>query len=195
MAGAPPPVRHVHHRDLRHSFEQCTAKMVGRASTGRSVGNLSRIGFCVFNEFANIVGRNCRVHHHRIGDVGQERNRREIVHTIERHHGKQRVIHGVHTHRIEQEGVTVRRRSRHDSCADIARRSRAILDDDRLTERLVQAFGNDARQNVSRSAGREWHDKRNGTIRIGRSEDVSQRRGRRTTGHTGEDDASTKPRH
>ena len=150
----------------------------------------SRIGFCVGNEFANIVGWNRRVQHHRIGHVSEQRYRREIVHAIKRHCCKQRMIHGVHAHRIEQERVTVRRRSRHDSRANVARRSRAVLDDDRLTERLVQVVGNDARQNVGRSAGREWHDERNGTIRIGRSADFCQRRGRRTAGHTTEDDAS-----
>jgi len=146
--GCSAPVRHVHHRDLRHLFEQCTAQMVGRASTGRSVGNLSWIRFGVGNEFANIVGRNRRVQHHRIGHVSQQRYRREIVHAIKRHCCKQRVIHGVYAHRIEQERVAVRGRSCHDSCANVARRSRAILDDDRLTERLVQVFGNDARRHV-----------------------------------------------
>jgi hypothetical protein len=60
---------------------------------------------------------------------------------------------------------------------------------------LVQMFGHDACQNVSRSTGREWYDQCDGTLRIDRSAGVSERRGCRKTGHARENDAPTKCRH
>jgi len=59
------------------------------------------------------------------------------------------MIHGVHTHGVEQEGVTIRRRSRDDSRADVSRRTGAIFDDHWLPKCSIQMFGHDARQNVS----------------------------------------------
>ena len=129
------------------------------------------------------VRRHRRVHHHRVGHVGEQRDRREILHAVERHGGEQRVVHRVHAHGVEQERVAVRRRARDRAGADIAGSAGAVLDHDRLAHRLMQMRCDDARQNVGRAAGRPRHQQRDRAARIGlreggRGSELRRQRGR-----------------
>ena len=140
--------------------------MIGRAGSCRRIRDLAGICLGVIDELAHRLCRHGRVHHHRVGDVGEQRDRREILHAVERHGAEQRVVHRVHAHRVEQEHVAVRRRARDRGGSDIAGCARTILDDDRLPERLPQVLADDARENVRRSAGSERHNEGDRSLRI-----------------------------
>ena len=95
----------------------------------------------------------------------------KIIDTVERHGGEQGLIHGVHAHGVEQERVAVGRRARDRGGADVARCARAVLDQHRLSQGALQMLGDDARQDVGRSARRERHDQRDRSLRIGSGAD------------------------
>ena len=157
----------MQHLDAGHLLQHRGAQVVGRAGAGRRVSDLAGIGLRVGDELRHGIRRHGRVHHHRVGHVGEQRDRREILHTVERHVGDQRVVHRVHAHRVEQDGVAVGRRARDRAGADVARAAGAVLDDDRLAHRLVQMQRDDARQDVGRPARRPRHQQRDRAVRIG----------------------------
>ena len=160
-------IGHVQHLDAGHLLEHRGAQMIGRAGPGRRIGDLAGIGFRVGDELRHGVRRHRRVHHHGVGHIGEQRERGEILHAVERHGGEQSVVHGVHAHGVEQDGVAVGRRARDRAGADVAGGAGAVLDHDRLAHRLMQMLADDARQDVGRAAGRPRHDQRDRTARIG----------------------------
>ena len=184
-------IRHVQHLDAGHALEQRGAQMIGRAGPGRRIGDLAGIGLGVGDELRDRVRRHRRVHHHGVGHVGEQRDRREILHAVERHGGEQSVVHGVHAHGVEQDGVAVRRRARDRAGADIAGRAGAVLDHHRLAHRLVQMRGDDARQNVGRAARRPRHQQRDRAGGIGLRGGGAQRRCRRDGGEDGKADGGS----
>ena len=190
----------MQHLDAGHLLQHRGAQVVGRAGAGRRVGDLAGIGFGVGDELRQRVRRHRRVHHHRVGHIGEQRDRGEILHAVERHVGDERVVHRVHAHRVEQDRVAVRRRARDRAGADVARAAGAVLDDDRLAHRLMQMQRHDARQNVGRAARRPWHQQRDLAARIGlrkgrRGGERGKRGERGTAGDVGHGcrDCSTRP--
>ena len=131
-------IGHVHHLDAGHLLQHRGAEMIGRAGPRRRIDDLAGICLRVGDELRHGVRRHRRMHHHRVGHIGEQRERGKILHAVERHGGEQSVVHGVHAHGVEQDGVAVRRGACDRAGADVAGGAGAVLDHDRLAHRLVQ---------------------------------------------------------
>ncbi|MNC84447.1 hypothetical protein D3C83_00020 [compost metagenome] len=101
--------------------------------------------------------RDRRMHRDRHRDLGQQRNRREILHGIvagalvEDRAGDER-------DRVHEQRVAVGCAAHGDARADLARGAAAVVDDDLLSEQSRELVGDRARVEVRAAARRERHD-------------------------------------
>src|SRR3954452_19753745 len=93
-----------------------------------------------------------------VGKLADHRHRREVAQVIERQLGIERGIDRVRRHRDPAERVAVRRRARHFGNADVAARTRLVVEIERLAEVARQHVAEDAALEVGRAAGRERQD-------------------------------------
>ena len=119
-------------------------------------------------------------HHQR--QVGDEDDRREILHRVVRQAGVEVRADAVGGDGIQQQRVAVGRR-----LGDVVRRdgaagAAAVADDDRLAQRIGQLAADQAGDEIRRAAGRHRHHQRDdlagiGVLRLGgRSRDRRERR-------------------
>src|SRR5438046_948360 len=92
------------------------------------------------------------------GNVDDRAYAYQIAYRADRKFRKQSRIdrHGAHV--TKQNRVTVGNCSRSKLDTDIARRARAVVDDDRLTQLFTELWLQNTRNKIRRAAGREWHD-------------------------------------
>jgi hypothetical protein len=98
--------------------------------------------------------------------IGDQRNRREIAHHVERQI-ESRAIDDMGLPMAEDQCVAVRRRARDLGGANGAGRAGRIFDDDILAECALHTVSEDAAERIGRPAGRERHDDRDRPRRIG----------------------------
>ena len=97
------------------------------------------------------------MHHQQQVRIVDRRHRHEVLHQRERLFRDQRFVDRVGV-RHHQQRVAVRRRFRHEVGADDRAGAGAVLDDERLSQRLLQLLAEIARVDVGRAAGAERHD-------------------------------------
>src|SRR5262249_26659197 len=106
------------------------------------------------------------VHHHDVGASDHARDRCDVAEEIEIEVLVERCVGRAGGAALE-ERVSVGRRAYNRLGADIAAAARTVLDDERLAEALRQPLAHQTGDDVSRSAGSEWHDQTYRPRRIG----------------------------
>ena len=98
------------------------------------------------------------MHDQHVVDVDRAHDRREVLHRVVRHLRVDADVDRERRDVAEQQRVAVGRRLGDGVGADHAARAGAVVDDDRLAERLGQRLLHDARIEIDRAARRERHD-------------------------------------
>jgi len=98
-----------------------------------------------------------RIDQQRIGDLRRHHDRLEFG-RIECEVRIQILVHHQRRRRRRQQRIAVRSGFINELGADIAARAGVIFDDHRLAPFAREPFGENARDGVGGSAGREWHD-------------------------------------
>ena len=125
--------------------------MLRPADAARSHVDLAGIGLGIGDEFRNGFRREVRQHFHDQSDAIGDRDRRDVVHEVERQIGKHRLIDGVL--RIDQEQrVAIGRRMHGRFGRDIAGGAGPDIDDELLAEMVAQILADEARVDVGRTA-------------------------------------------
>ena len=130
--------------------------MGGRADTGRTGGDLVRIGLGPFDQAFEVGGRKVLAGHQQLRIGGDGGQRLEIVENVE----LQRIdgrINDVRAPVTDADRVAVRCRAHDTSDAQRTGGSRGVFDDHRLAERPAHPLRQDTRQRVGRTAGGERH--------------------------------------
>ena len=119
--------------------------------------------FSNVDELLQILRRKILARH---DDGGRMRGRadrdevaRRVVLDVRRQHRRR----DMRAHAARQQRVAVGRRGRDPAAADGAAGAADVLDHQRLAEHLAHLVGDDARDHVARTAGREGHDHGDGT--------------------------------
>jgi len=137
-------------------LEKLHRQVLGTAVAGRRVVQLAGLRFHQPDEVAHVLRR------HRGIDIdaeragGEERDRREIVHRIERRRLQRRV--GGERGRGEEQRVAVGRRLGGEVGTDVARGAGLVVGDDRRLPAIGELRPEHARQDIGAGAGRVWHD-------------------------------------
>ena len=132
---------------------------------GRAELHLALVLLGVGDEFLEILHRQVLAHGQQDRNLGDERDRREIVDGAVERLLIQRLALGVGADGPEHHGVAVGRGIGHASGAGHAAGAADVLDHDLLAENLAHARRHDAAEHVGRAAGRERNDHRH---RLGR---------------------------
>jgi hypothetical protein len=122
---------------------------------GRRVGEV--LGFAVRDQVRHRFEIGLRADHQHVLDVGDLRDRRELLQVVGQI-GEQGRVDGGITDRHQRDRVTVGRRLGDRRHGDIAVGAGAVLDDHALAPALRHAVGDDARERVRRAAGGEADD-------------------------------------
>src|SRR5205809_317178 len=110
------------------------------------------------NEILDAARGDRRMNDEHIRHLRNERNRREVLHRIERKPAIQRHVNRVSTYSTHQDGVTVRRGLGDRIRADIAACTGAVVDDYRLIPALAEVLPDRPRDDVEGSAWGKRHD-------------------------------------
>jgi len=158
--------------------------MPAGADTLRAVAQTLGPGLGIGDKLADGFRRARRRHHQDIVESDQRRDRLEVLDRIELQVGVERRVDRVCAGVAHHQEIAVRRRVLDRDRGDIAGRTGAILDDDRLLERLGRLAGDQPHHDVGAAAWRERDQDRDRTRRIvvgarGRSERQTRHRGDR----------------
>ncbi len=142
--------------DLAERAEQVLGREVRRRATAwRRVGELGRAG--EREQLVQVLRRDARVHDEQIRLRCGLNDRGEVLLRVVPCGGGEAGVHRERAGGAEQR-VAVGRRSCDRHRADVAAGARAVLDDDRLSQRLLQPRLKQARHDVDRPARSEGHD-------------------------------------
>ena len=147
---------HVQEVGAGHGLEQLDRQMIGRARTGRGVGELAGLGLGEGYKLLQRRGLHRRRDHQHQVRVVDRRHRGEIAHQRVGLVGQQRLVGGERVGHHQQR-VAVGGRLGDDVGADRAARPRLVLDHELLLQRLAQLLAEDARVDVGRPARPERH--------------------------------------
>src|SRR6476659_4301862 len=128
------------------------------ARAARCKRKLTGPRLCKRNEIFDAARRDRRMNDEHIRYLRNERNRREVLHRIERKLAIQRHINRVSTYSTHQNGVTIRRGLGDRIRADVAACTGAVIDDYRLIPALAEGLPDCSRNDVERSACGKRHD-------------------------------------
>ena len=140
--------------------------MARGADAGRAEVELAGLRLGQRDKLLQRLGLDLRIdddQHRHVGDVG-DGNERGL--DVERHLRIEELIGREDAGRRHQQRVAVGRSLGDRIGADIAARARAVLDDDRLAERLRHLVADRARQHVGEAAGGERRDQLDRTVGI-----------------------------
>ena len=150
--------RHVDQVEFEGQPEQLAAQMRRRADAGTGKAVLAGVVPDELHQFRQCLGGHLRVHHHDIRRDRDQRHGREILDRIIRHLGVEAGIDdeaGADHH----EGVAVRRHAGDLAGRDVAARAADVLDKELMAEIVAKFLGDDARDDIGRSAsGKADHD-------------------------------------
>ena len=105
-----------------------------------------------------VLDRQALVHGEHVGDLAEQRDRREGGRRVVRHLLVEELVGDGGADRAEQQRVAVGRRLGDQLRADIAAGAALVLDHDIGAPGVLQMLGGDAAQQVGRAGGRERHD-------------------------------------
>src|SRR6267154_5807220 len=131
--------------------------MDARAVAVRGEVDLARVAARVLEELAHTVEGRLRGDHEHVRAAAHERDRGEVPLRVERQRPVQRHVDRV-GRRGDEERVAVGRALRDEIGADVAARSGAVLDDDRLPERFAQTGRERPRGEIGDPARRKSDD-------------------------------------
>ena len=146
--------------------KQLRRQLRRRANAGRGDCDLTWAGAHQRDEIGQTTDRQVRPDNDHKPIIGNHSDRREICHRIE----GQLAVHrrALHlTRGIKQQSVAVRRCPGHEFGTQIAARTAAILDDDRLPPTARQGLSKDAADQIGWSARHKGHNQAYGTGRPG----------------------------
>ena len=154
-------IGNMRHPDPGLAVEQLGEEMIGGADTRRAVVQFAGLAFGERYELLHGFDAKLRIDHHDVRIGGGHRDRREILQRIVRQlfidGGVDRDRSGL----AEQQRVAVGLGFVDEIGADDRTGTAAVLDHDRLPDRLADPFGNDARDRVGAAAGGVGHDQPN----------------------------------
>ena len=159
------------------ALQKLHRQMRGAAAADRAVGKLSRLAPRMLDKRLEVGQAERRLDDEHLRRGREQRNRREVALGVV---AKPLVEVLVDRHRAVsryEQRVAVRRRLRHRVGADIAAGAAAVLDDERLTESLLQPLRKRAADDVRGRARRVRNDDPHGL----RRDTACDRRARRTT--------------
>ena len=154
--GAAAFVRHVLNVGARLQLEQFAGQMLEAADAGGGVIELAGLRLGVGEQFLRRMHRQFRIDGEHIGAGGEDRDRHEILHRVERLLVEPRIDRM--RDRDDEERVAVGRGLGGEIGADHAAGAGAIVDEDLLAEVLAELVGDDAADDVVAAAGRERDD-------------------------------------
>ena len=166
-AGAEPAIRHVQHIDARHLVHQLTREMLRAADAAGRVAELAGVLFCVSDEIDGILDRHVAPDHDHVRHDADERNRNEIAQRVVAKLVLVEVLIDGYLARCgHQKRLAVRGRLRDRTRRDRCERARAILNDDRLAEFVLDRLAEQPRHNIDAAARRiaDEHLDRTGRI-------------------------------
>ena len=137
-----------------------------RADATRSKVDLARIGFRIGDELGEVVGWECRIHVHHVGQPHYAGDRDAVADKIERKLLVERRVDGV-VWTDEGDRVAIGRRIERGLHADIAGRAGSVLNDKLLSQVIRQVLADDARHDVVGTARRKRDDPVHRARRIG----------------------------
>jgi len=138
--------------------QHLAGEMLRRACPGRAVRELARVRPRIVDELAHVVRGDRRMHHQHVDVRGDEGDRREVAHRVEGHARVDARIDAVRGDAAHAERVAVGRRLRDEVHADVPACAGAVLDHDRLSERLAERRRERAAKRVDDRARRERAD-------------------------------------
>ena len=171
-------IGHVRHLELCGVREQLARQMIDGADARRAVLDRLALRLGLFDQVGNRADRRFRIDHDDIRHRADEPDRCEVLAFIagvlgEAERDGQRRIGA------EQDRVAVRRALRDRAGADRAAGAAAVVDHDRLLERVAQLVGDGAGDDAGAAARRERNDQRDRLCRIIlRAARFRERRGR-----------------
>src|SRR6266496_3815535 len=139
--------------------------MDARAVAVRGEVELARIAARVLDQLAHAVEGRLRGDHEHVHAAAYERDRGEVLARVERQRLVERHVDRVGRRR-DEERVAVGRRLGDEIGADVAARAGAVLDDDRLAERLAQSRRERPRGEIGDSTRRKSDDKPDRLARV-----------------------------
>ena len=147
-------VRNVCQVDLRRQLQQLHGEMLRRASTGGSIVDFARLAARKCDQLRERGDVERRMNDQRKNSRRDLRDRREALFRIV---GDRAIKARIHHKRIDghQKRLAIRSRARRGLRADVATRTRLVLDDDRLIPALPQFLTEDAREQIGPCAWRE----------------------------------------
>ena len=175
-----PAIRHMRRLGAGQESENFRRQMRRCANPAGAIVVLARLRLHLRDEVLQVRGGDLRrIHDQDLVGLGRHDDRREALFGIERHRLVDVRIERERRRNAHQQGVSVRRRTRHKAGCEIAARAGTRLDDHILSERLAQRRSEQARDRIDRAAGGHGRHQRDDTIRIG----LRERRRRRQHGN------------
>ena len=132
--------------------------MLRAADADGAVVELLRVLLGVGDELGQRLRRQLGIDHDHVRQDREQRDRREILLRVVAERLEQRPVRRQRTDRAHHQRVAVGRRSDRRQSAGIAAGARAVVDDERLPERLRHPVEHDAGDDVAGAAAREGHD-------------------------------------
>ena len=151
MPGNRALVRHVREIDLRQELQIFGREMRRARASRRGVVDLARALSRVGDQLLDVLHRQRRMRDENVRAIDHHAHRREVAFGVER-----QVLVRVRQDRVadrdREQRVSVRRGFRDDVTAHRAARSRAVLDDAGLAERVLEALRHHARARIDAAA-------------------------------------------
>ena len=157
------------HIEAGAGFQQLAGEVVRAAGAGRAEEQPGAARFRMRHQLRHIARRYGGVdqQHQLVGE--HQRNRREILHRIERHAGVDAAVDRMGADGAHQQVIAIRRRLGHRFRADIAAGAAAVDHHDRLAQGLAELLGHCPSQQVGGTARGIGHHKidRPGRVALG----------------------------
>ena len=161
-----PPIRNMDQLEAGRGGQQLSRQMADRANAGRAIVERAGMVLGIGDQLGDRVHRQARMHHQHGRRQSDPADGCEVLARIKARTGVQARADRQRAGIAKQERVAVGRAARDRARPDRAAGAAAVLDHDRLAERLAHLLGHDPPHDRGRAAGWERHHQRDRAGRI-----------------------------
>ena len=179
-------VRHVRDLDAGALLQHLAREVAGVAAARRGEVDLARVGLEVGDQFTQRIDGDGRVHDQQVRHVGDEGHGHEVAARVERQVAVQGGVDRYGGRGYVDDGVAVRWGAHGGFDADVAARTRAVVDDHRLPEGVRELLAYRTRKRVGSPARWEGDDVLDRAVRVALSEERCGRGGQQRKRRAGD---------